>query len=99
MNNELLSPRQRMFLRALATLEADHGGAWFFTHAVVRAVAGSPEAGLRSPLRLAPEAERALNPSRVLRRLARRGLVERNRMPCIGSSVRLTDEGRRVALG
>jgi hypothetical protein len=42
-------------------------------------------------------AEHELNPSRVLASLARRGLVERNAMQGYGATVKLTEEGRRIA--
>jgi hypothetical protein len=96
MKSELLGQRQHEFLRALATLEADHGPSWFYVHAVIRAVAGVPDAAPRSPYRMAPDAER-LNPYRVFQGLERRGLVQRHKMLGIGSSVRLTGEGRSMA--
>lgn len=95
-----LGARQRLFLDAIGKLEADHGiGHWFFTHAIIReawpAAPGTPRA--RSPiLRPVRDAEGALNPSRILAALARRGLVERNARHGPGASVRLTEAGRAI---
>lgn len=97
-STELLGFHEQRFLLALLELEAEHGPAWFFVHSVIRTVlppSQSP-AGRRSPYRLCADAER-VHPSRTIRRLAERGLVERNRMLGIGSSLRLTDAGRRLA--
>lgn len=94
MSDRLIGRQQRVFLAAMAQLEAEHGAQWFYNHAVVRAVAGEePGRGYRQ----APDAERRLNPTRVLKELAARGLVLRNPMYGPGASVRLTDAGRRVA--
>lgn len=96
MSTELLGYRQRELLRAMASLEAEHGaGRWFFLHAVLRRVAPADPPGGRGyrPAGI----EQALNPSRIIATLADRGLVERNAMYSVGSSVRLTNAGRHLA--
>jgi hypothetical protein len=98
-----LGRRQRVFLTALRELEAQHGvRSWFYVHATVRCVWGPlgealpPAQGQYGApqLRPTPDAEAALNPSRILAGLARRGLLERNVRRGPGASVRLTDLGR-----
>jgi hypothetical protein len=87
-----------MVLDALRDLEAEHGsGRWFFVHAVVRAAwpeEGDAATESRGALRLSRDTEAALNPSRILAGLGRRGLIERNPKRGLGASVRLTVAGR-----
>jgi hypothetical protein len=88
-----LGTQQRLVLDALRALEGTHGaGRWFYVHAVVRA--GWPEEGdaatePRGALRLSRDTEAALNPSRILAGLGRRGLIERNPKRGPGASIRL----------
>jgi hypothetical protein len=100
-----LGRRQRVFLGALRDLEAEHGAQWVDVHAAVRAVwLGQSIQSEKLPakdwrgtrqFRQTLDAETALNPSRVLAGLARRGLIERNSKRGLGASVRLTGPGRR----
>jgi len=93
-----LGIRQRLFLSAICHLENAHGlGRWFFVHAAVR-TAWPGEAGAlptgRHVLRPGRDAERALNPTRIIAALAKRGLVQRNARRGPGASLRLTEAGR-----
>jgi hypothetical protein len=89
-----LGVQQRIVLDALRALEAAHGvGRWFFVHAGVRAAwpdEGNAATESRSALRLSRDTEAALNPSRILAGLARRGLIDRNPKRGPGASIRLS---------
>lgn len=87
-----LGVQQRLVIDALRALEATHGtGRWFYVHAVVRAT--WPGAATSDALRPHSDTEAALNPSRILATLARRGLIERNPKRGLGASIRLTPKG------
>jgi DNA-binding MarR family transcriptional regulator len=91
-----LGRQQRAALAALARLEAEHGeGRSFYVHAVVRATWPGSDAVKALTLRPAG-VEKQTNPSRILRQLAQRGLVERQARHGPGAAVRLTAAGRQA---
>jgi hypothetical protein len=85
-----LGARQIDFLAAVERLAEAHGAsAWLYCHAVIREAMGHPPPDTRL-LRPAKSTEAAINPTRVLATLARRGLIERNPKRGPGASVRLS---------